>query len=139
MRTKTLLLFIFLLTGMAFSQQGGTGRITFDDVKWLLTSSSEKSMWADLARWGYERITATDFKKGSEIFKIIPEADGTGYYYSEGNASSSRREEMRAQAIKAGLKETVNNDDGRLIILEGNGFSVSIRRGPGIIIRKLKK
>ena len=139
MRTKTLILFVFLLTGMAFSQQGGTGRITFDNVKWLLTSPSENSMWATLTRWGYTRINATEFMKGSEIFKIIPEADGTGYYYAEGNASSARREEMRAQAIKAGLKETENYDDGRVILLEGDGFSVSIKRGPGIMIRKLKK
>lgn len=138
MRAKTLLLFVFLFTGMAFSQRGGTGKITFDDVKWLLESPSEKLMLADLTRWGYKRISPTEFMKGSETFNIILEADGKSFYYFERNASYDRREEMRTQAIKAGLKETENYDDGRVIILEGNGFSVSIKRGPGITIRKLK-
>ncbi len=41
MRTKTLLLFVFLFTGMAFSQDDFTDRtirgISFDKITWLLT------------------------------------------------------------------------------------------------------
>lgn len=141
MRTKTLLLFVFLLTGMAFSQDDFTDRtikgISFDKITWLLTKP-ESVRTVLLKDMGYETESGIKFRKGFEEFEIIPEPDGKSYSYWERNVSSERRNEIRTQANNAGLKERKSDPFNRDIFLEGNGFSVLIKPGPGITIKRLK-
>jgi len=137
MRTKTLLLFVFLLTGMAFSQDGGTGYISFENITLLLTQSNYK-MRATLKEWGYESKTGKEWKKGEELFQLLPEADGKGYYYAETRPSTERRAEIITQCKNAGLK--VEREVGNsYILLKGSGYVVDISTNAGIKIKKLRQ
>lgn len=139
MRTKTLLLFVFLLTGMAFSQEEGTGRITFHKITLALACSSVEEMWSMLEGWGYQKINGGEFGKGSEKFRIVWSPDQSKIFYFEAFPSIERCEEIRIQALKAGLKTVRNGEDGRDIFLEGRRFSAVIRQLEYIKITRLKK
>ncbi|MCA0388858.1 MAG: hypothetical protein LCH52_10220 [Bacteroidetes bacterium] len=137
MRTKTLLLFVFLLTGMAFSQQGGTGRISFKQITQLMELPTQQVIGEVLKEMGNEFSSDSDFKKGDEQFRIVADpATGTATY-NEPPATKQRRDEIKSQAIAAGLK--VEREQGlRYVRLKGNNYSVVINGDGSIEIKKLK-
>ena len=137
MRTKTLILFVFLLTGMAFSQQGGTGFISFEKITLLLTQNNYK-MRATLKEWGYVSETGKEWKKGEELFQLLPDAESKSYYYTESRPSIERREEIINQCNIAGLKVEKQISEA-YIRLTGGGFKVEVSSNRGIEVRRLKK
>lgn len=126
MRTKTLLLFVFLFTGMAFSQEGGTGKITFDQIISVIQLTSEQSIEAALGDLGYRRVNKTEYRGGGGIFYILPDAGGNSYYFSERHLSKVRQKEIVDQALDAGLEEMSGNNPNGYTKLSGMGFDLSI-------------
>ncbi|GJQ33469.1 MAG: hypothetical protein HBSAPP04_23080 [Ignavibacteriaceae bacterium] len=126
MRTKTLLLFVFLLTGMTFSQQGGTGKITFDQIISVLQLTSEQSIEAALGDLGYRRANKTEYRGGGGVFYILPEAGSNSYYFQERHLSKVRQKEIVDQALDAGLEERSSNNPNGFTKLSGEGFELTI-------------
>lgn len=138
MRIKTLLLFVFLLTGIAFSQNEGSGRISFERITQAFRMPTEQSMGQLLESWGYEIMSSGYYMKGDESFRIIVDYEEKTAYYWENAASKERRDEIKSQAIEAGLK--VESAMGtRDVRMRGKGYSVSLNGNGSINIQKLKK
>ncbi len=138
MRTKTLLLFVFLLTGMAFSQNGGTGRISFKQITQAFDMPTEQSMGQLLESWGYKIMLSSYYTKGDESFSIIVDYKNETASYWEKAASKERRDEMKSQAIEAGLKVEAAKGP-RDVRMSGKGYSVLLSGDGSIRIQKLKK
>lgn len=137
MRTKTLLLFIFLLTGMAFSQDGGTGKLNFMQITSLMNLPTQQVIGQVLKEWGFNNDSDLEFYKGDERFRIVVDSDGGTATYNEPPASKQRRDEIKSQAIAAGLK--VEKEQGlRNVRLKGNNYSVVINGDGSIEIKRLK-
>lgn len=137
MRTKTLLLFVFLLTGMAFSQDGGTGKISFKQITSLMELPTQQAIGQVLKELGYNSGSDIDFQKGDERFRIVGDFDNGTVTYNEPPASKQRRDEIKSQAIAAGLK--VEREQGlRNVRLKGNNYSVVINGDGSIEIKRLK-
>ncbi|GMU89285.1 MAG: hypothetical protein AMXMBFR49_14930 [Chlorobiota bacterium] len=92
-----------------------------------------------LEGWGYQKINGSELKKGSEKFQMVVSPDQSKTFYFEASPSKERCEEIRTQAIKAGLKIQRNDEDGSYILLEGRLFSAVIRQFKDIKIARVKK
>ena len=137
MRTKTFLLFVFLLTGMAFSQQGGTGKLSFKQITSLMELPTQQVIGQVLTEWGFNNDSDLEFQKGDERFRIVVDSEGGTATYNEPPASKQRRDEIKSQAIAAGLK--VETEQGlRNVRLKGNNYSVVINGDGSIEIKRLK-
>jgi len=122
MRTKTLLLFVFLLTGMAFSQQVGSNRISLTKILSLLTLPAPDVVTLALEKDGYTLIQGGQYSKGSESFEIYRKSDLDPLYYYERTPGKKRVQQLKEEALKEGFKVVVETD--RSWAMEGHRFSI---------------
>ena len=122
MRTKTLLLFVFLLTGMAFSQQGGTGRISLNRILSLLSLPAPSVVTIALEKDGYQLVYGGQYSKGNESFEIYRKSDLDPLYYCERTPGNKRVQQLKEEALKEGFKVVVETD--RSWAMEGHKFLI---------------
>lgn len=106
MRAKTFLLFIILVTGVAFSQSGkGSARINFKRITYLLGFNNPEVVSAILVIDGYSSNNGR-YEKGKDRFDITGDGRQTPLRYSELNPDKFRCDDIKSQAMNEGLKQT---------------------------------
>ena len=137
MRTKTLLLFVFLLTGMVFSQQGGgKERIDFSMITVILRMQHIESIKTYLEESGYKNTDGVNFQNKNHKFVITSVTDKGPFTYSESIDDKARYDDLLKDALEYGLVVKTKNSRGEYE-LKGRGFQVSISKGY-FVMEKLK-
>lgn len=144
MRTKTLLLFVFLLTGMVFSQESNTGKpISFGDVMSLLEIGRLNTLKMTIKEYGYvpDMENSDTYRKilpklkSMHKFKIYRKNKTDEYFtYLELNLTAEREENLKADALAAGFK--IVKEDPVNIEMSNNSFVISLKKGQQIEITK---
>ena len=134
MRTKTFLLFVFLLTGMAFSQQGGGERITLYKILELLALPDQEAVTLALEKDGYKNVCEGKYSKGAEVFTINRLSEFSVYYHEE-SPSKSRLREIQAFAYGEGFDVVKRGSSGWR--MEKPGYSILADVGKDLIVKKL--
>ncbi|MCA0386910.1 MAG: hypothetical protein LCH52_00300 [Bacteroidetes bacterium] len=136
MRTKTIVLFFLVLTGMIFPQQGKSDRISLNKILKLLALPAPEVVSLALEKEGYLNMGAGKYKKGIERFEIFRKSEFDPLYYFEEVPGKKRLEQFKAEALNEGFK-IVNETESSWAM---EGFKYSIRAHPrmGIRIDKMK-
>ncbi len=144
MRTKTLFLFVFLFTGMVFSQQSNTGKpISFNEVMSLLEIGRLNTLKMTIKEYGYvpDMENSDTYRKilpklkSMHKFKIYRKNKTDEYFtYLELNLTAEREESLKADASTAGFK--IVEEDPENIEMSNNSFVISLIKGQQIEITK---
>ncbi len=128
MRTKTLLLFVFLLTGMAFSQQGVVDeRIEFSMIRMILRMQHINNIATYVEQLGYKKSDA-GFQNKNHYFGISSLSDNGPFTYFEYIDDKARYDELLKDALAFGMVVIKKNTRGEYE-LKGKGFQVNISKG----------
>ncbi len=137
MRVKTFLFFILLVTGVAFSQQGQeTGKPSFKKITDLLLYNKPEVISAILEAEGFSQ-NGGKYEKEGVIFQITGGTNKEPLQYIEMRPDTKRMEEIKNQALNYGLR-FLDVSTSRSILMEGEGFRVSIIKYNVLSVKKVK-
>lgn len=136
MRIKILLVLVLLLTGIAFSQQGKSDRISLKKILFLLTLPAPEVVTIALEKEGYSNSGAGRYKKGSESFEIYRKSERDPLYYFEDKPGKKRMEQVKAEALTEGF--TIVDETETSWAMEGHGYSIKAHPRLGLWIGKMK-
>ena len=137
MRTKTLLLFVLLFTGMVFSQQNNTTKqISFGEVLSLLGIYRLSSLKQEIGLYGYrpDWEYRDTYKKGMHSFKMFRKGNDDFFTYLETNLSAEREESLKTEALAAGFN--IVKEDPENIEMSNNIFVIYVKKGQQIEITR---
>ncbi|MCA0388856.1 MAG: hypothetical protein LCH52_10210 [Bacteroidetes bacterium] len=138
MRTKTFLLFVFLLTGMAFSQQNETSKpISFGEVLSILDIGRLSTLKMTLKDYGYipDWENRDTYRKGMHRFQMFRKSKTDDFFtFLELNLTTEREESLKADALAAGFK--IVKEDTENIEMSNNIFVINLKKGQQIEITR---